>query len=450
MRTLAPPEKAPAPRAAAAPRPVLGSSRPFGPASPASAPPPGRGHSFGEVAVQRKGTGVIQRGLMDTIRGWFGKKKEDQQPLVRPRSDSYQPHVFYGSHDTEEALANNQRHADASSASALPEHASTALSVGSAGVSGVGKGADILKLAHLTGSMPGSAALGVAGPAATALGGLVDAGMNVSDLRLGGRQTGDTMETGSELVSNLGKSTANASLAAANTATMLGHPLSSAATSTLGHIAAPAAIASGAADMLGGGFGAYRAGKRQAALEAHASNPDNLLTGGMAEFAARQQQTKKKANVARVGKGALGVAGGIALAVGGLSNPIGWGLLGGAALVGGGISLYKKYKQYKEGKRILNDENYRARLGLGGVDTDARVEAIKKQWGPRRWWNTMKLHDSVRGHVANQLVERGIGDRREDEIRDNIGIKKRDVTEPRLEGEAKKTRARQIARALRS
>ncbi|HEX7238975.1 MAG TPA: hypothetical protein VF263_01805, partial [Longimicrobiaceae bacterium] len=403
MRTFAPPEKAPAPRAAAAPRPVLGSPRPFGPAAPTAAVPQGRGHSFGEVAVQRKGTGVIQRGVLDTIRGWFGKKK-DQQPLLRPRSQSYQQHVFYGSHDTEEVRANNQRHADAASSSALPEHASTALSVGSAGVSAVGKTADTLKLLHLAGSMSGSAALGVAGPAATALGGVVDAGVNIGDLAAGGRQGADTADTGSELVSNLGKATANASLATFKGAQLAGHPLSSAATATLGHVAAPAAMVSGAADILGGAFGAHRAGKRQAALEAHASNRDNLLTGGMAEFAAEQQKTKKNANKARIAKGALGLGGGIALAAAGLSNPIGWGLLGAAGLVGGGIAAYRKYRQYQQGKRILDDHNYRARLGLGGVDPQ-RLDEIRNMSGPKRWWHTMKLHDSVRGHVANQLVE---------------------------------------------
>ena len=412
--------------------------------APAAAPATAHAPAAPAAAAPASEGAVVQP-VLEGLRKWWRGEKE---PLLPTTHKDYEKRVYSG-YDEEEARRRNDEHAVAAASSALPEDASLAATGLSVGASATAKTADAAKLLSLTGGgNPVSGWGGFVGSGITTIGSTIDAGVQAHDLLTGGRQKLDKAEKGSEVISSLGNATANAALATQTGAAVLGHPVSSAVTSTLGHVAAPAAIASGAADIVGGGFTAHRAGKRQAALEGIASQEGFSFDKGLAEFAAEQQKTKKNANWARVAKGALAVGGGVALAVGGLSNPIGWGLLGGAAAIGGGAALYKKYREYQQGQRILTDDSYRTRLGLSDVQLPDR-RALDQQWLPKRLYNTAKVHETTRGHVANQLTEEGsiLDTPERAAIRENIGIGAKEY-DYRPQGEKRKKRARQIARAL--
>ena len=68
----------------------------------------------------------------------------------------------------------------------------------------------------------------------------------------------------------------------------------------------------------------------------------------IAGAAAGAQRDRRDDRLITAGKGALSVAGGAILLAAGLSNPIGLGLLAGAALIGGGVALYRWWQGRKK------------------------------------------------------------------------------------------------------
>lgn len=418
--------------------PVAESAPDTAPSAPAPASPQGG-------VIQRKGP----RDAWNWIKEKLGYESGDQQPLLPQRNPQFRRNIMedpFGGH--QQQLEENRQLADQASSSFVPEKVSIGGSIASGGTSGAGKVADVIKLAGLSGGQVVSDATAGGGGALTAIGGLVDAGVNVRDLAVGGLQTGDKLETASKLGSNLGKSVANTGLALQQGGQVLGSSALSSAASAVGPAVAPAAIAMGGLDMVGGAYGAYRAHGRQKALGNLAETGSTSIKG-IAEFARNQQTTKRNVNQSRILQGGLGVAGGVTLLAAGLSNPVGWGLLGAAGLVAGGAALYKQYRKYQEGKKLLHDDQYRARLGLSDLNPQERGK-FDNQIAPRRWWNTIKAHDDIRGQIGHQLVEGWPHDNTEKAaVRENIGVKALPHgTLDNATEEEKNKRAAQIARAL--
>lgn len=118
-----------------------------------------------------------------------------------------------------------------------------------------------------------------------------------------------------------------------------------------GTVAAGASIATGSIDVLRGTIGTGVAESRRRELNAIAGKTSNEDVRGQANYAASNQANKRKDRLITAGKGALGVAGGAVLITAGLTNPIGLGLLAGAALIGGGVALY----QWWQGRKKVKD-----------------------------------------------------------------------------------------------
>ncbi len=113
-----------------------------------------------------------------------------------------------------------------------------------------------------------------------------------------------------------------------------------------GTAAAGLAVATGSIDLVRGVGGAVMANSRASQLEemAQASGGSSTDLGSAARGAAETQRQRVTEGAVTAGKGALSVAGGAVLLALGLTNPIGLGLLAGAALVGGAYALYKLWK----------------------------------------------------------------------------------------------------------
>ena len=125
-------------------------------------------------------------------------------------------------------------------------------------------------------------------------------------------------------------------------------------------------VATGSIDVIRGVAGAGLAQSRANTLDQlQASNMNQAaITGGLGDDAAGAANLRNAAGIAgqaataqrdrrddrliTAGKGALSVAGGAILLAAGLPNPIGLGLLAGAALIGGGVALYRWWQGRKK------------------------------------------------------------------------------------------------------
>ena len=308
-----------------------------------------------------------------------------RQPLIDERPEIQDEH--------HQAIATNSAQ-DTSTAISVVSGLGTAGSVGS-------RAADFLDARYdQPNVVPG---LGVATGALSAVGSTVDAATHLHQMATGTEQTGDKASLGLEAVSSLGNATVGAASAASHASTLLG---TSAAVAT--NVAAPAAMVMGGADIIGGGVNAYRAHGRKAKLEEiQGSDTASGFERGVARFAAGSQQTKKMRGLGTALKGGLAIGGGIALLLG--AGPIGWGLLAGAAGVAGAMALYKRYRKHKEGKKILNDPEYRRQLTEGNNVRIPGPEDLAKQSRLKRWnpLNTKesRTHDLVRAQIAQNLEQ---------------------------------------------
>src|SRR5262249_13195619 len=139
----------------------------------------------------------------------------------------------------------------------------------------------------------------------------------LDDLR-GSKKTGDKVVSTLQAASHLGSAIKHTGTSLKGIGGLAGSSsLVNVATTA---IAGPAAMATGVADVLGGGYAAYQARQRERNLLAlrDQGHPD---INAMAEMAAASQETKKKRSILKMIGGGLGIAGG-ALLLG--SNPLGW------------------------------------------------------------------------------------------------------------------------------
>ncbi len=121
-----------------------------------------------------------------------------------------------------------------------------------------------------------------------------------------------------------------------------------------GTAAAGLSVATGSIDVIRGVGGAVLADSRQRQLEARAQD-ESFGDARARSAAAATAETQRQAfwdSTATATKGAITVAGGAILLALGLSNPIGLGLLAGAAIAGGAYALYKWFRGRKENKNI--------------------------------------------------------------------------------------------------
>lgn len=204
---------------------------------------------------------------------------------------------------------------------------------------------------------------------AGAPGGLFGAGASLAEaasasraahLSSGGAQVAEASRATSALTS-AAASTASAatSIEAARVTAQTGNAasLSSGANAVMtgaGTAAAGLSIATGSIDVIRGVGGAVLADSRQRQLESRAG--DASFGDARARSAAgATAETQRQAfwdSTATAAKGAITVAGGAILLALGLSNPIGLGLLAGAAIAGGAYALYKWFRGRRENKKI--------------------------------------------------------------------------------------------------
>jgi hypothetical protein len=283
-----------------------------------------------------------------------------------------------------------------------PEDTRTAISIASGAGTLGSMGSRVADLVDTSYNQPNVVpGLGVTTGALSAVGSTVDAATRFHRMATDTQQTGDKAITGLEGVSSSGNATVSAASAGTHASTLFGTSATVAS-----HVAAPAAMVMGGADLIGGGVSAYRARGRQAQLEGVHQDTEGFERG-VASFAAESQRTRKKRGLMNMLKGGLAIGGGIGLLLG--AGPVGWGLLGGAALVGGAQYLYKQYRKHKEGKRLLTDPDYRQEIeGQHNVRIptaeDLAGQGRLKRWNP---FNTKesRTHDLVRGQIATRLAE---------------------------------------------
>jgi len=212
-------------------------------------------------------------------------------------------------------------------------------------------------------------------------------------------------------------------------------------------VAAPAAIAKGGSDVItglvSGGLAHYRSNR----LQEMQTGPQ----GGIARFASESQWNKAKSNYGKAAGGALSVAGGALLLAAGLSNPVGWALLAGAGLIGGGLALYRMYKKHKQGKQLAQS-GYQDALRANGINVPTNEQLGRGGWGDIFKTKSMRRQEIVRGQIANRLAESEDANTTLQDIGGHLGISRLDPFATPLREEQrrkqKQQRARSYARAL--
>lgn len=342
-----------------------------------------------------------------------------------------------------------REHSDNPTEKTLAEKTGTVSSVGS------GAGSIVTRL----GSMIGNNKLGDSGRITGAVGGglgvlgsTMDAILDTKDIITSDEKKKDKLLKGLGVVGSLGNAVNAGASGVGQVADYMGGlgPLSHAA----GVVAAPAGIVKGGADLVtglaGGGLAHYRSNKLAEEQE------NSYANEGIARFASENQWMKAKSNYGKALGGALGVAGGATLLALGLSNPVGWGLLAGAGIVGGGMALYNLYQKHKQGKALESDE-YSGQLSRGGIEVpDDDMLERNKSWTDIFKTKASRRRDMVRGQVGIKLAENesktGFFSGRDsslDRISSYLGVSKLDnEDESLLTRSKKKERAKSYADAL--
>lgn len=153
-------------------------------------------------------------------------------------------------------------------------------------------------------------------------------------------------------------------------------------------------VVMGAADIARGGYGAYQADKRGDKLKGQEEWTQNADVRSAAHQAATTQDMRKAHAKGTIVKGLLLVAGGTTLILLG-SNPVGWGLLAGAAIVGGIASL----------SRFLAKRGRKKDVAIRELGVTAEYEAFqaKMKTASRKEKNQLKQTDPL----AKAMVSRG-------------------------------------------
>jgi hypothetical protein len=195
---------------------------------------------------------------------------------------------------------------------------------------------------------------------------LIETGRGVGEMLDSSRTAGDRASGGVRAFGGASNFARHGGTAAHNLGSLIGNG----AVSSVGQsITGVAGIATGTMDMLRGGYGAYKANQRENALNEIANNNSDISDDGnkirdAAKQAAGTQSIRKTSGLMTVGKGALAVVGG-GLLLASATTPIGWALLGGAALVGGIIALVRYLKNRKRKEEVA--------LHVLGVEEEQKV-----------------------------------------------------------------------------
>jgi hypothetical protein len=426
-------------------------ARPFAVPSPAAGPslgPEARidnarrfGHNLSRLQVPAASQAPIQRTKTK-------KKKEtatSRTPLLRTppveRSQRSRPLLIDARPEIE------PRHHEAI-ATPIPEDTSLGLSI----ASGLGSTARTAARVGdaLNAQVPSAVSpiAGVVGNPLAAVGSTIDAGVKMHQMATSSHKLEDKALTGVGAVSDLANATVSGTSAAMQGAELMGGTLSSAL-----QVAGPAAMVMGAADLVGGGISGGLAAHRQKKLEEIQQEHEGTGDGAIAKFAKESQRTRKTRGFGTALKGGLALGGGIALALG--AGPIGWGLLGGAALVGGGMALYKQYRKHKQGKEILDPKNpqYREQLERADIRIPTQDDLDKQSWLKR--WNPLntresRTHDLIRAQIAHKLEE-SVNDPNHNEVQNDDGEDSpltAVVGHLGIKNRGRKARAKDIASAL--
>ncbi|MEE4000430.1 DUF4157 domain-containing protein [Tenacibaculum sp. FZY0031] len=352
---------------------------------------------------------IVQRSFMNRFRRAFGitqhEKNEGQRLLQDPQMSPLNMEVDL--EDAQQRLESN-----------VGVKASMASSIGSGLATAIGKPADLV--GKLSQSGTGAEALKISGTAGGiggiigATGSLIDAGVNLHKHQTGNQLSGDKNLLKLDIASNLtnvGTSIASSvggfASAVGNTATVTSSALA----------AGPFAAAGGLFEMIRGGVGAKVASDRERMLgEIGTQNAGSALTREIASFAEDSQETKKKSSIANVVKGGLGLAGGAALLAG--TGPIGWGLLGVAALAGLGVKGYQTWRKYKHGKRAMSGE-YNNIMDQGELNQGIKSS---KKWYHPKFYEKILAHDLVRSSAGGKLSDSTSGVQDELKIINALGL----------------------------
>lgn len=235
--------------------------------------------------------------------------------------------------------------------------------------------------------------LGVAAGGLGAIGAIADGTRAVDTMRDKDSTTGDRVAGGGGALISAGasgvKEAATSAYHASNLAGNAGAAAGAVAAAGIG------SVVMGTADVARGAYGVHQAGKRSKALNQIEQGSTNKDVQSAAHQAASTQDIRKDHAKGTVVKGLLLVAGGTTLILLG-SNPVGWGLLAGAAIVGGIASLRRFMANRKRTKDVAIRE-----LGVAEeyAAFKAKVKAAKRKEAKR-----LKKEEDP---LANALVARG-------------------------------------------
>jgi hypothetical protein len=200
--------------------------------------------------------------------------------------------------------------------------------------------------AAMPATLPVIEGLGGAGGIVGTVSDLIETGKGVSGALNKGADTHGRALSAMHATSSLGSAVKSSSAAAWNLSQVL-HS-SDAISAGAQAAAGGAAIASGGVDIIRGTYGALRAHDRIAAIGASKTAQDGYVKTA-AGAAAEGQQRERTKGVATALKGGTTLAGGILLTIS-AATPVGWALIGGAAIIGAVAALYnwKKKGETKE------------------------------------------------------------------------------------------------------
>jgi hypothetical protein len=182
--------------------------------------------------------------------------------------------------------------------------------------------------------------------------------------------------------------------AAFNIASLTTGSATSAAALTATAVAGGGGVAMGAVDMVRGGYGAYKGHQRQKQLNNIAEEASSDSVKSAAMQAASTQEMRKKVAGATVLKGALLVAGGVTLLLL-ATNPVGWILMGAAAVVGGLAAIWRFWQKTKRKKTVAIREL--------GVEAEFKKyeedkKNAKKGWSPLKYKERQAAVAAIKGN----------------------------------------------------
>ena len=202
--------------------------------------------------------------------------------------------------------------------------------------------------ATLSGARDTYGVAGVAGGVLGAGASLLDAKAAAGEALASSNSTGTRAVSTMAALSSLADATKSSATAAFNLATLINARDAVTAGAQIG--AAGGAIAMGAIEIIRGTTGGLIARHREQLLRGIAQNAAGDIKN-IALDAAGIQNREKKVMASKVLKGAVAITGGVLLAAA-MTNPIGWTVLGGAAIIGG-ISALLNYLSKRKSKRAV-------------------------------------------------------------------------------------------------